>query len=292
MAHLEWLNDAGHVVAVRFDAVRTVDHRQNASVTKHPVETGADIADHVKVDLPGVSVTGYVSRAPLTSRAKIGGTEASGSYQGITLPSSPVPVAATWVKKQVELPGPPPGAPSKGVLGTIAQGGIVGGGLDLIKGALGGATKADALVRGPGSRSSPNKVESLVTDDPNSRVYLMTSILQEAQRARRFVRFVDEAATYEEMVIASVQVTRTQRDYGATFQLELEQLQTVASKTVAAPQPREVRGLPAQAVGSAAAKAGANASVDDKKKQDALNKSILAGGWDGLGGALRGAVGL
>jgi hypothetical protein len=255
MAHLEWLSDAGHIIAVRFDAVRTVDHHRNATVTRHPVQKGADIADHVRVELPAVSLTGYVSIAPLFTTHKIGGPKEgwapSGSYQ------------------RIELPPPPGGAGGIGAAASALQGGVVQAGLDLLS-----------------SVTSPNSVESIVTDDPEGRVRLMHELLNEAQEKRRLVKFVDQVRAYDDMVIATVVATRTQREYGAAFQLELEAIQLVETKMVSTPLPAEPRGALAKAAGAAAAKAGANQSVDDKKRSAALTLAQSALGGVGLGGLL------
>lgn len=242
MAHLEWENDAKHIIAVRFDAVRTVDHRLNAAATSHPVEDGADIADHVRVGRPAVSVTGYVSKAPLTVYAKIGGRkdrdEMSGSYESIELPSSPFSSA------------------------SILQGGIVQAGIDAIS-----------------SITSPNKVTSLVTNDVESRVRAMTELLTEAMEACRLVRFVDEAKDYDDMVITSMSATRTQQDKGGTFSIELEQIKFVETKLVDLPVPMEPRGMLQKAAGAAAAKLGQNENTDEKQKSMALRaaQGLLSG---------------
>lgn len=255
MAHFEWLNPAGHIIAVRFDAVRTVDHRQHATVTKHPVQKGADITDHVRVELPEVSVTGYVSIAPLVTTRKIGalkeGWEPSGSYQ------------------RIELPRPPGGAWASdkfiSAQTSALQGGVVQAGLNLLSGI-----------------TSPNSVESIVTDDAQGRVKAMTDLLMGAQKNRLRVRFVDEAATYEDMIITSVAITRTQREYGAAFQCELEQIRIVSTKMLKEPPlPSEPRGEVAKAAGAVAAKAGANETVDETKRSAALAGAQAAGGWLG-----------
>jgi hypothetical protein len=243
MAHLEWKSLIGHVVAVRFDAVRTTEHRHTAIATKHPVEKGADITDHVRVQLPSVTVTGYVSIAPLNSASTIGENPLvpipSGFYLPITLPPSPGRNQARALQRGF----------------------------------------ADAAVTALfGGAASPSIVESLITTDPLARVAKMHELLTEAQAEAKEVRFVDEAKTYESMCITSVICTRTQREYGASFQIELEQLKTVSSLLVDAPVPKEARGAAPKA-NSASAKDGKSSEADKIKQSAALRgaKALLNG---------------
>lgn len=289
MAHLEWNDDAGHIVAVRFDAVRTVEHRQNATVTKHPIQGGADIADHVRVELPGVSVTGYVSRAPLTGLAKLdtldGVPGRSGRYETVELPGSGVS-SKGLVSKRVELPPPPPSPVARSATAAL-QGGLLQAGLDAISSAF-GANSVDALVPGPAGITSPNKVETLVTDEADARVSAMHTLLTEAQQAKRLVRFVDQAATYEDMIITGITVSRDQQMFGAAFQVELEQIKFASSQTLDVPVPREPRGQTVKNAGASSAKSGGD-TVDGKRK-DKL-KSDAAGLFDGAVSGLKGLLG-
>lgn len=131
-------------------------------------------------------------------------------------------------------------------------------------------------------RTEDESVTSLVTDEIDQRVALVTSLLQEAQRAVRQVRFVDEAAVYEDMVITHVEATRTQREYGAAFQVSLEQIQFAFTATVDTPLPAEPRGAPFKAAGGVAAKAVASETVDEKQRSDAVRIAESIGNWVGL----------
>lgn len=258
MAHFEWFNPAGHIIAVRFDAVRTVDHRQNATVAKHPVQKGAKIADHVHVDLPAVSVTGYVSIAPLFTTRKIGGLkegwEPSGSYQ------------------RIELPASPGGYGNIEASASAMQGGVVQAGLGAL-GLLSGIT-------------SPNSVESIVTDDPESRVSLMYELLTDAQQNKLRVNFIDEVRDYKDMIITHVAATRTQREYGAAFQVELEQVKLVSTKMLREPPlPAEPRAEPAVAAGAAAPKLMNDPGDEERARANARSIAVelLSQGAGALG---------
>src|SRR5574338_383801 len=168
MAHLEWKNTIGLVQWLRFDAVRSVEVSQHAATTRHPVQKGADIADHVKVDLPHVSLTGYISIAPLTIDAAVVRAKdvpvPGGIYQPVLLP-----------------PGP------AGFRPNPFQGGLV-------------QAAADALSKLTG----PKTIESLITNSPGDRVSEAAAKLLELQDERELIRFVDELKAYEDMVIVSV----------------------------------------------------------------------------------------
>jgi hypothetical protein len=247
MAHLEWTDDAGHVVAIRFDSVQSVEHSQTALVTRHPVERGADIADHVRPELPTVTLTGTVSNTPLFAVSELqyrdGNRKAIGSYQQVELAKSP---------------------------GTSRASALQGGFLDAINNA----------IRGP---SGPAAVDALVFENLSSRVKQITTILTDALEASRLIKFVDEARDYENMVIESKAIVRTAEGGKAcSVTLTLSQIKVVESAVVDSPIPSELRGQLATAAGSAAAKLGANQNVDEKKREQ--TKSLAASLFDGAAG--------
>lgn len=57
--------------AVIFDASVVENHSQNATVTKYPVETGSDIADHIRVEPLSFTMTGAVSNTPIIPLASL-----------------------------------------------------------------------------------------------------------------------------------------------------------------------------------------------------------------------------
>ncbi len=233
MAHIEWKSAIGLVQWARFDVVRTVEVGQSATVTTHPIQKGADVADHVRVAHPHVSITGYVSIAPLTVDAAVVRAKdvpvPSGTYQLVDLPPGPV-----------------------GIRASALQAGL----LQAATNALSNAVSARA-------------VESLITNNPGDRVSEMATKLLELQRSVERIRFVDELQTYEDMVITSVMGTRTQQVYGAAFQLELERITIVESKLVDLPVPAEPRGQKAKVTASSPKTSG-KTPVDEAKKSAAV----------------------
>jgi hypothetical protein len=228
-----------------------VEHGQTALVTQHPVESGADISDHVRPELPTVTLEGVVSNTPLFAVSEIasrdGNRRAIGSYQSVPLPPSPV----------------------KSFGASLATG-------------LGGAV--EGLIRGS---MGPSSIDALVFDDLSSRIKEITTLLTEALEASRLMKFVDEARDYENMAIESKAIVRTAEGGKAcSVTLTLKQLKIVESKTVDSPIPSELRGMLSKAVGSIAAKAGASETVDEKKKEQvkSLAASLYDGGASALGG--------
>lgn len=57
--------------AVEFDAALSETHVGNAEVTKHPVEVGADISDHVRRQPEQLTINGIVSNTPLVFFASL-----------------------------------------------------------------------------------------------------------------------------------------------------------------------------------------------------------------------------
>lgn len=250
MAHIEWKNSIGLVMWLRFDAIRTVEIQQSAQVTRHPVQKGSDIADHVRVEQPHVSITGYISIAPLTVDALV-----------VRMKDAPI---ASGFPQRVALPSPPVGGSIDKYGASALQGGL----LDAVESALSSAL-------------APNSVESLITNSPGDRASEAASKLLELQEDAEMIRFVDELKTYEDMVITSVVGTRTAQFYGAAFQIELERVETVASQLVALPVPLEPRGQLEQKTASSP-KSNPSTVVEDAQKSAALRMAQRL--FSGIGG--------
>ncbi len=63
-AYLLW---QGGAASLFFDVVPSETQVKSNSITEHPVETGADISDHVRPNLDSVTLEGFVSNTPLFS---------------------------------------------------------------------------------------------------------------------------------------------------------------------------------------------------------------------------------
>lgn len=57
---------------IAFDSVTNEQHNASATVTEHPVEDGADIADHIQQDLDALQLQGIVSDHPILINVEAG----------------------------------------------------------------------------------------------------------------------------------------------------------------------------------------------------------------------------
>ena len=65
---IQWVDETGATYQLEFDCVVTEDWPdEGATVTEHPVEEGADIADHVRAKLPTYTLTIRQSNEPFTN---------------------------------------------------------------------------------------------------------------------------------------------------------------------------------------------------------------------------------
>ena len=93
------------------DVATAVDHRRDAEVTEHPVEDGADIADHIRTLPAIVVVTGIVSDTPLSATAprRLGdlpSEEARAHFENVRLAREPITVeTATRVYTNMVMQG-------------------------------------------------------------------------------------------------------------------------------------------------------------------------------------------
>jgi len=65
---LSWLS-GGDQLQVAFDAVPTITPAESANVTRHPVEKGADVADHIQLAPRKLSFEAVVTNTPLAQPA-------------------------------------------------------------------------------------------------------------------------------------------------------------------------------------------------------------------------------
>lgn len=87
---------------VAIDCTVTETHTATATVTEHPVESGANITDHIRPDPVQLSITGIVSDTPIGSKQIQRAIEAGGTKVQITERETPANAAgfgrAAWAK--------------------------------------------------------------------------------------------------------------------------------------------------------------------------------------------------
>lgn len=64
-ATVEWVDGTGNTLLVELDATPTQAWESTAEVTKHPVETGSAIGDHVKPANDAITVEGVITNTPV-----------------------------------------------------------------------------------------------------------------------------------------------------------------------------------------------------------------------------------
>lgn len=64
-ATVEWVDGTGNTLLVELDATPTQAWESTAEVTKHPVETGSAVGDHVKPANDAITVEGVITNTPV-----------------------------------------------------------------------------------------------------------------------------------------------------------------------------------------------------------------------------------
>jgi hypothetical protein len=93
-AYILWDND---ISVLRFDAVKSEVQERTNLITEHPVESGANITDHIRPNLNKVTLEAFVSNSPLQATQQL------------------------QVSEPLSLPSPPNGALLNGLINTIGS---------------------------------------------------------------------------------------------------------------------------------------------------------------------------
>lgn len=67
ITQLAYISSVKALATVTFDVSESESHKSSAKVTDHPVEEGANIADHVVVGADTLSLTAWVSNTPIVN---------------------------------------------------------------------------------------------------------------------------------------------------------------------------------------------------------------------------------
>ena len=98
-AYLQWVDKSGQSKVLHFDVVKSEQHNISTFITEHPVESGADIADHVRSNLDTFTLEGFVTNAPISGVDKTKISQKIGDYKGLDLtpviPEYQAPLAPT-----------------------------------------------------------------------------------------------------------------------------------------------------------------------------------------------------
>jgi hypothetical protein len=207
VAFLAWTTKAGEPRTLFFDVVTDLTIELNSSATEHPVERGANIADHVKKELDKVSFEAFVSNAPIEDTNGRGGAVKS------------LPIRIEKYKAPL---APTPGA---------------------VFSALGSAAR-DAVGSLLGKKEAEYAAQVLQWETPFDAP---SDTLQELEKLRDEVQLVNVFTTnrtYESMFLESVQMTaNADTGTGRTFRLAFKELRQVEVRFTNAPKPTEIRAV-------------------------------------------------
>lgn len=235
-----------------FDTIEDETITRDTEIVKHPIESGAYVADHIIDRGTTISVSGFISNTPIFNR--------SGDFEtaNIAIPTlDAIPEArAISILSGVEVVN---GIPSRGQQ-TIAW-----------------------------QQAKP---------DATDWVAFAIDTLRAWQGRSQFVNVIDSEIEFQEFKIVRYSWTpvgsikaktkdghsTTKGCGGATFTIDLESVAITASATVAAPVPKEPRGLGTKDKGAVTPEAPGDA-IDAalKQKPTGLNPPAPGGGNLGLG---------
>lgn len=248
-AHLFWMDVVGSHLFV-FDNVIAEEWKNGATITEHPVEQGANVADHVRVELPEVTLTIHATNEPMGANQYQQGTV--GPTQ-VTIPTPTwVPgtgfvVVPTW-QNFIELRS----AANLGlglVGGNGAAFGIAAAGA--IAGQVGGALGVSLSPFSGLEVDEPRPISGALQPSPQAGAISATTETWPGgfdfieQTIADLIALKDDAQLIEvrgskqtesNMVIQTLSYSRSSEEgTGAVITLGLKQVRIVATQVVAAP---------------------------------------------------------
>lgn len=239
-------NDGPIQSSLTFECVTKYLHENQAEATEHPVERGADVTDHVRVQNAKLTLEVYVTNTPLG--------DADSPRPGILL-STPLAPA---------LPDRLPKIPA--VLAVKTWNNPINGvGFEAIE-----PVTVDVAQDAP--LPEPFAVQTIQFAAEFDDVQAVREKLLELQRSVQLLQVVTPIEHYTDMVIEHVTMPRDAPEGGASITVTFKQLRIVATKIVAAPVPTEPRGNGAVSKGHQGTK---DAKNPEKKKS--VLRSLLGG---------------
>lgn len=235
---LSWSPKVGPPKTLFFDVCKEEDAEFSSVVTDHPVESGANVADHVRRQLMRVSLDVFVSNSPIYDWNFRGGqlrslNLAEGAKQSAT--------GSLYYKAPLE---PTPGA----VFGAVGK---------AVKGAIG------SLMGGDKGEPKANVFQW------NSEFDAVADTIEVLERLRKDVQLVSIVTPHREHESMFLETFRVNRNAGtgdgASFRLSFREIRMVEAKILNAPIPTEIRGHTAKSKGN---KGPAEAKAPEQKKRD------------------------
>lgn len=251
-AHLVWTDSTGQQNTFVFDNVISEEWKNNATITEHPVEQGANVADHVRVEVPEVTLTIHATNEPLGSnqyqQATIGPAQVTIPMPSWS-PGSGLVVVPTWqnliavraaAAAVVGLVGG--NGAALGAVGALAGAGAIAGAFGVSLPIFNGVEIDEPIVTNAGLQpSAPGAPISVTTQTwPQGFDFVEQQVadLLALKDAAQLIEVRGSKQTESNMVIQSLGYSRSSEEgTGAVITLGLKQVRIVATQVVAAPIP-------------------------------------------------------
>lgn len=234
--------DTGETETVQFDAVIVLSPEDLVTITKHPVEVGADVSDHARDEPDRLSIEAKVSTIPNPRDQDVAKNPLDLVVHVRTTPGT----------KQITLDVPTPPI-------TPSLGGLVEAGVNAISSAISGPPRA-TVINESRSRTISMTAQAWQQSSPRNRVRDVYEKLLGAKTKKVLVTIQTTMREYFDMMIARVAAPQTVEDGNAvTFGLDFERIRVADSETVQSPQPVEARGATSKNKGTQNGKNDPNA---------------------------------
>jgi hypothetical protein len=240
------------IAGIWIDVSISEQHGSSAEVTRHPIEDGADVTDHVRILPDTISIEGLVTNQPL---------EAPGSHSNdaVALESGSQLMTGDGqpIIEQREL-----GTTSTQITGEPMVPGYLG--------IVPGVSQINAILRSLGADLTPRRRFNMTTprrspqsvayqsvalrfDRTFDRVRAVHDALRATFEARQPVQIVTALRIYESVVLVDLSIVRDASSSGALrFGASGQVIRIVKSQSaiVGKPEPTQPRALPAVSKGT------------------------------------------
>jgi hypothetical protein len=228
-----------------FDVTSSEAVEITATVTKHPVEVGADVTDHIRKNLDEVTLEVFVSNTPLTNQNFVDPDQPRGGTNSPLLLDAGAPYSP---------PGAPPQTPidvAVYIPPPFSLGALVS---DVAK--LTFAAPPVTAALGIPARLAPDTyAQVLQFGDDFSATIETYDVLTQLQIDGTLVSVVLRDSVHDNMIVTGISKPRTNEDGdGARFTVKFEEIRIVQTQTTSSPVPAEVRAKSPVTAGSTGAK--------------------------------------
>jgi hypothetical protein len=238
-AYLIYLDSTGAATTLVFDAVMEETWTGTNTITDHPVETGADVTDHVRVGLMHCELSVFVTNEPFRSNTFANVAPQTISFT-IAAPGQDPATGQTLTAKQWDN--------GLGIRTALQAAGVaVGGFAGDVAGGLVGAALAPARPKdvpfnpGVGLDPTPGQQFSAklqTVTNPQDFVALYYATLETLRQSAQLITVSGSKNYQPNMVIESVEMNRSaDTGTGADIKIGLREIRFVTTQTVNAPMP-------------------------------------------------------